>query len=224
MRDASVPGMDPRRAHRRVTLPRTTCCIAVAVAVALAIPAGAAAQPNKLGRITTESGPGRIECHEHATNAAGLDDRQAVNLCVGARSDAPARCADEAIDRVGLDDPQAVALCRAARSTAPAGCARKLDGLGLEHRELVGYCRALAWPLVGMRRAGVPACVRAGIDRTNLAEQDVVRLCRGSRTTAPIECYEKGDDVTFLSDRDLVTLCRPVKVAAPRALRDRPGR
>jgi hypothetical protein len=164
------------------------------------------------------SGRGRIDCYVHATKQAGLERDKSIRLCIGASSDAPARCFDDAIDRIGLGDEQGVRLCRAADSLAPALCARRLSGIGLEDRQAVVYCAALAWPLVAAPAGGQAECVRLGLDRTRLRESEAVRLCRGSSSTEPIECYEAGDAQTSLDGRRLVTLCAPVIVSAPTAV------
>jgi hypothetical protein len=166
----------------------------------------------------TESSRARIDCYLHATGPAGLETDKAVDLCVGASSDGPARCFDEATDSLALSDEQGVRLCRLAESTAPVTCGLRLEGIGIEDRDLVGYCAAAAWPLVVVPSGGDPACVQSGLDRTNLSEQEIVRLCRGSTSTGPIECYEAGDDQTSLDDRRLVTLCAPMIVSAPVAM------
>jgi hypothetical protein len=195
---------------------RLTCVVAALVVT----PRAGMAQPDSNA---IDSAPGRIRCYESADDA-GLERRKAIRVCLGAISDAPARCAGEAIDRIGLSDEAAIRLCRTARSMAPVTCARRLAGIGLEDRELVGYCTALAWPLVASRGAGAPACVRAGLDRTQLGEGDVLRLCGGSTSLAPIECFELGDDATSLGSKDLVDLCAPVSVSAPVAVRPRGAR
>jgi hypothetical protein len=155
-----------------------------------------------------------VSCYRRASDA-GLERLKALRLCVGASSDAPARCFDEAVDRIGLSDLQGIRLCRAATSIAPATCAERLDDRGFEDLEIVDYCAALRWPLVPPGTMGTPACVQAGLDRTSLTEPQVIRLCRGSSSSASIDCFEIGDDTTLLSDRDLVALCAPVVIGTP---------
>jgi hypothetical protein len=185
------------------------------VAVLASAPSSITAQPSS---ITIDSGLGRVRCYESAVDA-GLERRKSIRVCIGATSDTPARCAEDVSDRIGLSDEHAIRLCRTAESMAPATCGRRLAGIGLEDRELVGYCTALAWPLVAARTAGTPACVRAGLERTPLGEVDVVRLCRGSTSLSPVECFERGDETTLLGNKDLVDLCAPVMVSAPTAIR-----
>lgn len=170
----------------------------------------APAQPRAPG----ESGIGSIACFVRA-EATGLESQNALELCIGAASEAPALCFDEAVDRVGLSDVQAVPLCRATRSIDPALCAENLDDIGFEDTEIVGYCAAVGWPLIPAPTAGAPSCVQAGLDRTFLTEEELVRLCRGSISAAPIDCFEAGDDAILLDARDIVTLCSAVVIGSP---------
>jgi hypothetical protein len=163
------------------------------------------------------SAPGRIHCYTGATSA-GLERWKAIRLCRGATSDMPARCADAAIDRVGLSEQHAIRLCRVAKSTDPVTCAARLSSLGLEDREVVGYCAAMPWPLVAARFRGSVECVERALDRTLLTDVEAMHLCRGSGSLAPVECFEVGDDATLLDDRDLVELCAPVMPSAPIAV------
>jgi hypothetical protein len=161
-----------------------------------------------------EPGPGRLACYVYATEKVRLESNKAVELCIGADSDTPARCADEALDYIGYSDLSLIELCRAARSTEPASCAARLDELGNEQNEVVAYCAALRSPIVAVATGGAPQCVQAGIDRTNLSEESVVVLCRGSTSSTPIDCFETGEDETMLADNDLIALCSPVATLA----------
>lgn len=190
---------------------RLAMAVVVTIAVA-AIPADrVAAQPETAA---DEDGGGSIACYVQAERI-GLERRSSIELCIGARSTEPAQCFADAVDELALSDRQAVRLCRAATSIEPAACAARLEASGFEDGEIVRYCAALAYPLVPAGTAGAPACVQAGLDRTFLTEREIIRLCRGSTTAAPIDCFEAGDDQTFLSERDIVRLCAAVVPSAP---------
>jgi hypothetical protein len=170
------------------------------------------AQPNQAPDVG--SGTAALTCYVRA-DARGLERPKAIDLCLGAASVAPALCFEAVVDRVDLDDTLAVNLCRGATSTEPAGCAERLEGRDLPSSEIVRYCAALGWPIIAVPTGGSSACLEVGMDRTQLTDQEVIRLCRGSTDASPIDCFEAGEDATSLTDHDVVTLCAKVMVDAP---------
>lgn len=53
------------------------------------------------------------------------------------------------------------------------------------------------------------ACYERADDRTLLVENDIERLCAGTKRVAgPVDCYEAGSDATTLSNVQLIELCR----------------
>ena len=176
-------------------------CAGLALALAFSITAPRlAAQP--VGNAT-----GPIACFAYADDQVRLSQQLALDLCLGAPTDGPARCAEAVSEAYDLADAQAVQLCRGSTSAAPARCAGRLDALGYTDLQIVQFCAAQPYPLVPTPSGGSPECVAAADTQTTLPETEIVRLCAGSTSTAPVVCYATGDDETTLSDRELVTLC-----------------
>ncbi|MGE0549981.1 MAG: hypothetical protein AB7O24_22855 [Kofleriaceae bacterium] len=156
-----------------------------------------------------------IRCHQLAAEA-GLSDADAIQLCVGASSEAPARCFAQATDQAGASSFEAIRLCRLTRSTAPATCATQLaDTTALDTRQRISYCAAYEGPVAAPLGAGSPECLQQALAETALSDHQAAQLCRGSASTAPIECLAWGDDTTALSTRELVELCAPRAIWAP---------
>ncbi|MGE0869558.1 MAG: hypothetical protein AB7P03_13415 [Kofleriaceae bacterium] len=156
-----------------------------------------------------------LRCQQAAEDA-GLSDAEAIRLCLGASSDAPAQCFAQATDEADLSSFNAVRLCRMARSTTPALCALRLgDTTALDANERVSYCAALEGPLAVPPGSGSPECLEQALAAPALSDRQAAQLCRGSTSTAPLLCYEWGDANTALSTSDLVELCAPRAVWAP---------
>jgi hypothetical protein len=179
----------------------TVLCGGLSLALAFSVVAPQlAAQP-----VAAANGP--IMCFDYADDQVRLSQQLALDLCLGAPSDAPARCAESVIGALDIADAQAVQLCRGASSTVPAQCADRLDDLDYTDLQIVQFCQAQPYPLVPTPGGGSPECVAAADAQTTLSGSDIVRLCAGSTSTAPVVCYETGDDATTLADRELITLC-----------------
>jgi hypothetical protein len=151
-----------------------------------------------------------IACYLHASDEANLSRQLAMELCLAAPSDAPARCAEAVLETTGIGEQQVVELCRGSSSNAPALCASRLDNEGYTDQQIVQFCPALAYALRPSPTAGSPDCLQAGDERHDLTDTEVIRLCSGSSSPAPVECFDAGEDqAPGLSDSDLVTLCAP---------------
>lgn len=78
------------------------------------------------------TGGDSIACFLRAQREAFLTDNQALRLCLGARSEAPALCYEQARSVLFLVDETAIQLCRCANSGEPVRCfalARAQTGL-----------------------------------------------------------------------------------------------
>jgi hypothetical protein len=152
---------------------------------------------------------GPVRCYAAATQDSRAAMEQAKLLCIGAVDESPARCFAQAAHRE-FADAQAIQLCAGTTSLAPATCADRLKTTaGLDDGTIVAYCAALPWPLAPLAGPGAPRCVLSARDRTRLPDSDAVRLCSGSTSAAPVDCYAWGEANTYLSDHDLVDLCLP---------------
>ena len=97
------------------------------------------AQMSTPGRVATS-----IPCYERADDRTTLSRDQALALCRGARSTAPARCFEEADDETTLDDGEAVKLCRCAKSLRPLRCFQTTDDETLlSEAEIIELCRPI---------------------------------------------------------------------------------
>lgn len=151
-----------------------------------------------------------VTCYERATDDAGLSEREAIELCRGARSDMPARCANEADDRTLLSNLDIVRLCQRTTSLAPIDCFERLDDeTTLGETQVVGYCAAERGFLIAPPYGGDPRCVNGATDETFLSQHEALRLCRGAADDAPLACFRAGDR-TLLSNLELIHLCAPV--------------
>ena len=160
-----------------------------------------------------------VLCYEGAETGENLARLSALQLCVGAVSDAPARCSADASAQGSFADSQVVRLCTMATSTDPAECARRLaDTTALPATTIVQYCAANPWPVVPALGSGDPACIEAALDRVGLPQLDASRLCAGSGSDAPVACFEWGDDRLAIANADLITLCAAVVVDRPQGL------
>lgn len=63
-----------------------------------------------------------ITCYVRAHQVAFLTDNQALRLCLGARSEAPALCFEQARSELFLTDEATLLLCRCATSLEPVRC------------------------------------------------------------------------------------------------------
>jgi hypothetical protein len=71
---------------------------------------------------------GGLACYEVAVREAWLDSHQALLLCRGAMSVAPAECLIAARSSMTrLNEEDAIMLCRCALSTAPAECYQRAE-------------------------------------------------------------------------------------------------
>ena len=171
------------------------------VAVPIVAIAQEASEPDPLGP---------VRCYEIADDE-GLEHTKAVDLCIGAVGDAPGRCYAEADDQTDLADLQIVQLCRLATSSDPVRCVLELDDEEeLTNDAIANYCAANTWATTAPPNAGSPVCVRAGLADTRLADREVLNLCRGSQTDAPVRCFQIADDELAISDLDIVRLCTQV--------------
>lgn len=84
---------------------------------------------------------GAAECFERASDQLFLDDDEALRLCRGASSPAPAACFEDSEQALLLDDDEAVQLCRCAESVAPVRCYERLDDeTFLDTAEIIQLC------------------------------------------------------------------------------------
>lgn len=97
------------------------------------------AQMSTPGQVATN-----IPCFERADERTTLSRDQALVLCRGARSTAPARCFEEVDDETTLSDGQAVRLCRCAKSLRPLRCFQTTDEETLfAEEDIVEMCRPI---------------------------------------------------------------------------------
>lgn len=157
---------------------------------------------------------GPVRCYVRATDATTIAPASAVQLCIGAASDAPARCLAQAKNRLlGFSDLELVQLCSGATSTEPVACAaRSDDTTELSDRQIAQHCAALPYVQIPAQSAGAPICVETARDRTTLSDREALELCRGSNDVGPVACFEYGDDQTPLSAPDLISLCGAVEI------------
>jgi hypothetical protein len=87
--------------------------------------------------VAAQPDPAPIRCYREATDHH-LSSGAAVQLCMGARSDAPAARFREAVDNARISDPSAVRLCRGTTSQVPASCVERLrNRRSLDERAMV---------------------------------------------------------------------------------------
>ena len=78
--------------------------------------------------LAEEPGQGALACYQRAEDEVSLTTEQALRLCQGATSPAPAECYAEArAPTTFLSSEQAIALCRCSRSTEPVSCFDRAD-------------------------------------------------------------------------------------------------
>lgn len=74
------------------------------------------------------AGEGALACFEQAENEVSLNEQQALRLCQGSFSVAPAECYSAAQSPATfLSSEDAIELCRCARSIEPVICYRQAD-------------------------------------------------------------------------------------------------
>lgn len=165
--------------------------------------------------ILATSSLGPVQCYGRLASETLAMQANALQLCRGATSDAPARCFTRARAR-GLLEIEALRLCTMATSEAPAACAERLAAAGTyATATIVAYCAELQWQIAEPPTRGSPACVETALARTTLGEDQAVVLCRGARSTGPVECFEWGEARLALMEHDLVQLCAEVVVVPP---------
>jgi len=184
-------------------IPSATACLVCLVVGMLG--GVASAQPAPLA---DPLGP--VRCFANADNqlVARFD---AIQLCTGAINEAPANCYKAAETALDLSNRELVRLCEYATSTAPASCAAQIaDTTDHGNSDIAEYCAARQWPTANLPTSGSPDCVDEALARTQLWNDDALRLCRGSDSTGPIECYAWGRTNLNLSDENLIQLCAAV--------------
>jgi hypothetical protein len=150
---------------------------------------------------------GPIMCFEFTSDL--LASETGLELCTAATSSTPGACFMEATRRHGdLTTVQKVRLCRGATSFDTIECFEHLEADGtLTNDQILDYC-AMTCPLgPAPPQSSSAACVDEGLERTQLATQQVGELCFNSRSAGPVFCYLRGTESTQLTNSQLIQLC-----------------
>ena len=92
--------------------------------------------------VAREAGQGALDCYQRAEREVSLSSEQALRLCRGATSVAPAECyiASRAPATL-LSTEDAIDLCRCAMSSEPVACYQRAeDETFLDTREILLLC------------------------------------------------------------------------------------
>ncbi|HEX3757823.1 MAG TPA: hypothetical protein VHW23_03915 [Kofleriaceae bacterium] len=178
----------------------------MALVVSLLIAGPAAAQPATVP--ADPLGP--VRCYLAATRGSNLTQVQARQLCVGAIDESAAWCFAQVTDQGFADAQGIQLCAGATSLAPATCTAHLQTATGLDDASIVAYCAALPWPLVPLAGQSAPACVVAAHLHTWLPDANTVELCSGSTSDHPVACYVWGQTQTQLADQDLLDLCRPV--------------
>jgi hypothetical protein len=175
---------------------------------AIALLLATACRRNAVAQTADTAALGPIACFE-VVDALGIASSTGLQLCTRATSSAPGDCFAAASARLpGLATSDLVNLCHGATTLETVECYESLYAQGgLTEQQVIGYC-AMTCPLgPAPPQSSSAACVREGLDRTQLADQMIGELCSRSRSAMPVSCYLQGEASTQLSDSQLVELC-----------------
>ncbi len=101
--------------------------------------------------VAQQGGQGALACYQQAEREVSLTSDQALWLCQGAISTAPAECyAASQLPGTFLSTEEAIDLCRCAMSTAPVSCYQHAhDETFLDTRDILQLCSpSLAYGLL----------------------------------------------------------------------------
>jgi hypothetical protein len=99
------------------------------------------------------AGSPQVDCYEYVYSRTNLSADERVQLCSGAKSNAPAACYELAYSRTNLSADQRAKLCSGAKNNAPVACyelAYSRTNLSADQR--VALCKLRDC------RAGDPTC------------------------------------------------------------------
>lgn len=159
---------------------------------------------------------GAVHCYE-AAEGLGLERGKALRLCAGASGTTPARCYRLVEETGDLSELQGARLCARAVSLQPARCAQRLaETTDLSDTRIVAYCVARRYASIPPPGAGAAACIEAALERIELNQAGAARLCRGSKSVAPVACFEAGKErLLSIGEDDLISLCAPAIPGGP---------